>query len=68
MTMKSPTDGDVFLAYMEHGLCPLLKPGHIVVTDNLSAHKVDRVRQLIAAAGAEIRYLPPYPQDQSPIR
>lgn len=67
MTIEAPTDGDIFLAYLEHGLCPLLKPGHIVVMDNLSAHKVDGVRQLIEAAGAEIRYLPPYSPDFNPI-
>ena len=37
MTMEAPTGADVFLAYLEHELCPLLKPGHIVVMDNLSA-------------------------------
>lgn len=42
-------------------------PGNVVVMDNLSAHKVDRVRQLIEAAGAELRYLPPYSPDPNPV-
>ena len=67
MTIEGPTDGDVFLAYLEHALCPELKPGQIVVMDNLAAHKVDGVRQLIEATGATLRYLPPYSPGFSPI-
>lgn len=67
MTIEAPTDGDVFLAYLEHSLCPQLKPGQIVVMDNLSAHKVNGVRQLIEATGATLRYLPPYSPDFNPI-
>ena len=59
MTIESPTDGDVFLAYLEQVLCPQLQPGDVVVMDNLAAHKVDGVRDLIQGAGAELRYLPP---------
>jgi DDE superfamily endonuclease len=40
MTIESPTDGEVFLAYVEQVLCPKLKPGDVVIMDNLSAHKV----------------------------
>ena len=40
MTIESPTDGDVFLAYLEQVLCPQLQPGKVVIMDNLSAHKV----------------------------
>jgi DDE superfamily endonuclease len=58
MTVESPTDGDVFLAYLEEVLCPCLRPGHIVIADNLSAHKVDGVRERIEAAGATLLYLP----------
>ena len=47
MTIESPTDGDVFLAYLEQVLCPRLLPGQIVVMDNLSAHKHAQVRLLI---------------------
>ena len=44
MTIASPTDGDVFLAYLEQVLCPQLQPGQVVIMDNLSAHKVQGVR------------------------
>lgn len=67
MTVEAPTDGNVFLAYLEHVLCPQLKPGKVVVMDNLSAHKVDGVRQLIEATGAWVLYLPPYSPDFNPI-
>jgi transposase len=67
MTIESPTDGDVFLAYLEQVLCPQLQPGDVVVMDNLAAHKVDGVRDLIQRAGAELRYLPPYSPDFNPI-
>ncbi len=40
MTIESPTDGDIFLAYLEQVLCPQLQPGQVVIMDNLSAHKV----------------------------
>ena len=67
MTIESPTDGDVFLAYLEQVLCPQLQPGQVVIMDNLSAHKVDGVRSLIEARGAELLYLPPYSPDFNPI-
>lgn len=67
MTVESPTDGDVFLAYLDQVLCPALRPGQVVVMDNLSAHKVEGVRQRIAAAGARLLYLPPYSPDFNPI-
>jgi hypothetical protein len=49
-----------FRAYVEQFLAPALEPGDVVVLDNLAAHRVDGVRQAIAAAGASILYLPPY--------
>lgn len=67
MTIESPTDGDVFLAYLEQVLGPLLQPGQVVVMDNLSAHKVAGVRSLIEARGAQLLYLPPYSPDFNPI-
>lgn len=67
MTIEAATDGEVFRAYLEHVLCPQLKAGQIVVMDNLSAHKVSGVRELIEASGAELRYLPPYSPDFNPI-
>jgi transposase len=67
MTIEAPTDGDVFLSYLEHVLCPRLKPGQIVVMDNLGAHKVDGVKELIRQASASLLYLPPYSPDFNPI-
>lgn len=67
MTVESPTDGDVFLAYLDEVLCPCLQPGQIVIADNLSAHKVDGVRERIEATGARLLYLPPYAPDFNPI-
>jgi len=67
MTVESPTDGDVFRAYLDEVLCPQLRPDQVVVMDNLAAHKVDGVRQRIEAAGARLLYLPPYSPDFNPI-
>ena len=67
MTIEEPTDSDIFLAYVEHLLYPVLKPGDVVVMDNLSAHKAPEVRQWIEKAGAEVLYLPPYSPDLNPI-
>lgn len=67
MTIESPTDRDVFLAYIEHVLCPKLQPGQVVVMDNLAAHKVAGVRELIESRGAQLLYLPPYSPDFNPI-
>jgi transposase len=67
MTIASPTDGEVFTAYVEQVLAPRLQPGNVLVLDNLSAHKVSGIRQLIEARGAELLYLPPYSPDLNPI-
>jgi len=67
MTIESPTDGDVFLAFLEQVLVPRLEPGHVVILDNLTAHKVEGVRQLIESRGAQLLYLPPYSPDFNPI-
>ena len=67
MTIESPTDGDVFLAYLEQVLCPQLQPGQVVIMDNLSAHKVQGVREQIEARGARLIYLPAYSPDFNPI-
>lgn len=67
MTIESPTDGDVFLAFLEQVLGPKLQPGHVVVLDNLGAHKIEGVRQLIESRGAQLLYLPPYSPDFNPI-
>jgi len=62
-----PIDGACFRAYVEQQLVPTLKPGDIVVMDNLGSHKSAAVRQMIRAAGARLRYLPPYSPDLNPI-
>ena len=67
MSIESPTDGDVFLAFLEQVLGPKLQPGHVVVLDNLGAHKVEGVRVLIESRGAQLLYLPPYSPDFNPI-
>jgi transposase len=67
MTIEEATDTEIFLAYLDHVLCPQLRPGDVVVMDNLSSHKVNGVRQRIEAAGAELLYLPPYSPDLNPI-
>ncbi len=67
MTIEAATDADIFLAYLDHALCPVLRPGDVVVMDNLSSHKVQGVRQRIEGAGAELLYLPPYSPDLNPI-
>jgi transposase len=60
-------NGARFLACVEQVLAPTLRPGDVVVLDNLRAHKVKGVRAAIEAAGAELRYLPPYSPDLNPI-
>jgi transposase len=67
MTVEAATDREVFLAYLDQVLCPRLRPGHVVVLDNLSAHKVTGVRERIEQAGARLLYLPPYSPDLNPI-
>lgn len=67
MTVASATDGDVFHAYVEQVLCVTLQAGDVVVMDNLSAHKVAGIRELMAARGAQPVYLPPYSPDLNPI-
>src|SRR3972149_1973489 len=58
-----PIDGESFRAYIEQAVVPTLRAGDIVVMDNLQSHKVAGVRQAIEAAGAQLRYLPPYSPD-----
>jgi transposase len=65
--LEGPMDGEGFLAYVEQVLVPTLKPGDIVVADNLPAHKVGGVREAIEAAKATLLYLPPYSPDFNPI-
>jgi len=67
MTIEEATDGDIFLAYLDHCLCPQLRAGDVVVMDNLSSHKVKGVREKIEKCGAQVLYLPPYSPDLNPI-
>lgn len=60
-------NGPLFLAYVQQQLVPTLRPGDIVVMDNLASHKVAGVRQAIEQAGARVVYLPPYSPDFNPI-
>lgn len=67
MVIEGGMDGEVFIEYVRQMLCPTLEKRDIVVMDNLSAHKVKGIKELIEARGAEIRYLPPYSPDLNPI-
>lgn len=67
LAVEGPTTREVFEAYLERVLTPSLKPGQIVVVDNLSAHKGGRVRELVEARGCKLVYLPPYSPDFNPI-
>jgi transposase len=60
-------DGEAFRTYVERVLMPALKPGDIVVMDNLPAHKVVAVRDALRSGGAQLFYLPPYSPDMNPI-
>ena len=62
-----PINGDSFRAYVEQFLVPTLKPGDIVILDNLGSHKSDAVRQMIRRTGARLVFLPPYSPDLNPI-
>ena len=65
--LDGPMDGEAFLVYIKEVLVPALAQGDTVIMDNLSAHKVAGVRELIEAAGATLLYLPPYSPDLNPI-
>jgi transposase len=67
LVFDGPMTGIAFRAYVEQSLAPALESGDVVVLDNLAAHKVDGVRQALAAVGASVLYLPPYSPDLNPI-
>ena len=67
MTVEGATDGEVFETFLERVLLRKLKPGDIVVLDNVGAHKTADVRRLIRAASARVLFLPPYSPDLNPI-
>jgi transposase len=60
-------DAQVFTAYLQQVLCPELRPGDIVILDNLSTHKIAAVKTLVEARGASVHYLPAYSPDFNPI-
>ena len=64
---NGPIDNPSFLAYIEQVLVPSLRPGDVVVLDNLAVHKQPEVSHAIEAAGAQLRFLPPYSPDFNPI-
>jgi transposase len=65
--LEGPIDGESFRTYVERVLVPTLRPGDIVVMDNLGSHKGKAVRALIRAAGAKLFFLPKYSPDLNPI-
>jgi transposase len=67
LAVEGSTTREVFEAYLEHVLAPTLQPGQVVVMDNLTAHKGERVKELIEGRGCELLYLPPYSPDFNPI-
>lgn len=67
LAVQGATTKIIFEIYIERVLAPSLKAGQIVVMDNLSAHKGEKVRELIEEVGCELLYLPPYSPDLNPI-
>src|SRR5215208_2569484 len=67
LDVEGATNREVFETYVELILAPTLRRGQVVVMDNLTAHKGERVRELIEGQGCELMYLPPYSPDFNPI-
>lgn len=67
MSIPAACDTAVMAAFVRHVLVPVLRPGQVVVMDNLSVHKAPRIRQLIEQAGCRLLFLPPYSPDLNPI-
>jgi transposase len=67
VTIKGSLNGSLFREYVENYLAPSLKPGDVVVMDNLSSHKVKGIKEAIEEAGATILYIPPYSPDLNSI-
>jgi transposase len=65
--IDGPINGEAFLIYIEQMLVPVLRPGDVVILDNLGSHKGKQARKLIRAAGAHLIFLPPYSPDLNPI-
>ena len=67
MALEGATDTEVFQAYVRQVLCPTLRPGDVVIMDNLSPHKSESTLALITQAGAQSLFLPAYSPDLNPI-
>jgi transposase len=67
MAIEGATDTEVFRAYVSEVLCPILRPGDLVVMDNLAPHKSEPTLALIRETGAEVLFLPAYSPDLNPI-
>jgi transposase len=67
LAVEGATTKVTFETYLEHVLAPTLRPGQVVVMDNLSAHKGGRVKEIVERRGCELLYLPPYSPDFNPI-
>ena len=67
LAFDGATDGPAFLSFAQCSLAPTLRPGDVVILDNLQPHKAAGVREAIESAGARVLFLPPYSPDLSPI-
>lgn len=67
MVLEGPMTGEWFVAYVEQVLAPTLRPGDVVILDNLPAHKSTAAREAVEATGARMLFLPPYSPDFNPI-
>jgi transposase len=67
MAVEGATDAEVFREYVRQVLCPTLRPGDIVIMDNLAPHKSEETLALIEGAGAQVLFLPAYSPDLNPI-
>ena len=67
LVVDGAINGELFLAYVEQVLVPTLKPGDVVIMDNLRVHKIAGVREAIEAASARLLFIPPYSPDLNPI-
>lgn len=65
--LNGPINGQAFRAHVETRPVRALKPGHIVILDNLGSHKGEVVRNVVRAAGARLFFLPPHSPDLNPI-
>jgi transposase len=67
LMLRGSMDGEAFVGYIEQFVAPALRPGHVLLMDNLNVHKSVAVREAIEARGAKLIFLPPYSPDLSPI-